>query len=490
MFVMIVSLYTSRVNLGILGIDGNGIYQVVGGLVTMFSFLNGSLAGATSRFLTFELGRNDIIRLRKTFSAALEIHIILAIIVLILAESIGLWFFNNKLVIPENRFHAAQVVYQFSVISCMISIIQIPYNAIIISYEKMNIFAYLGILDVTLKLLICYLLYIIPFDKLSSYGILMCIVTFINIIIYYLYCHKSFTVTRFKLVNDTSIIKPILSFSSWDLIGNFGVMARSQGINIVLNLFFGPAINSAAGFASSIGNAVYSFANNFMAAIRPPIVKAYSQNEYKKMQQLMTNASKYSFALMLILSIPFIFESQYIVKLWLKTPPEYTGIFAVLDLTLSLLSTLFLPLVFVIHATGNIKFMSIVNGTIWFLSMPISYMFLYLGFLPTYPFIIKIALLIFVVGLNIYNVKKLIPQFKVAEYFNRAVKPCVIISAISLIITYCIHNMFVDDILRFIVTCISSVITVAISIFYILLSRSQRNKVFVKIRTIKNRICL
>lgn len=288
MFVMIVSLYTSRVNLGILGIDGNGIYQVVGGLVTMFSFLNGSLAGATSRFLTFELGRNDIIRLRKTFSAALEIHIILAIIVLILAESIGLWFFNNKLVIPENRFHAAQVVYQFSVISCMISIIQIPYNAIIISYEKMNIFAYLGILDVTLKLLICYLLYIIPFDKLSSYGILMCIVTFINIIIYYLYCHKSFTVTRFKLVNDISIIKPILSFSSWDLIGNFGVIARGQGINIVLNLFFGPAINSAAGFASSIGNAVYSFANNFMAAIRPPIVKAYSQNEYKKMQQLMT----------------------------------------------------------------------------------------------------------------------------------------------------------------------------------------------------------
>lgn len=481
MFVMAVSLYTSRVNLSVLGIEDNGIYQVVGGLVAMFSFLNGSLAGATSRFLTYEIGRGDKIKTKKNFSASLEIHFFLCIIVLILGESIGLWFLNNKLVIPTYRLHSAQIVYQFSIVACLISIIQIPYNALIIAYEKMNIFAYLGILDVVLKLLICYLLYIIPFDKLGTYGILITFVSIINITIYYSYCHKKFETARFELERNWNILKPILSFSGWDLLGNFSVMARSQGVNIVLNLFFGPVINSAAGFASSVGNAVYSFANNFMTAIRPPIVKAFSVNDFEKMQQLMVSASKISFSLMLLLSVPFIFESNYIVKLWLKTPPDYTAMFAVWDLILSLVSVLFLPLVFVIHATGKIKFMSIVNGSIWFLSVPISYILLKIGLGPTIPFILKIGLLILVVISNLYNVKRLIPNFRIYRYLKSSVFPSVITVIICIPITFWAHRITDSEIAQFFVTCSFSSISICICIGIFMLSANQRKIIISKI---------
>lgn len=481
MFVMGVSLYTSRVNLQVLGIEDNGIYQVVGGFVTMLAFLKGSLAGATSRFITVDIGTNNLKGLEKTFSAAFEIHLFLSIIILILAETIGLWFFYNKLVIPINRVFAAQLVYQCSIFSCMLSIIQIPYTSLIIAYERMSLFAYLGILDVILKLGICYSLYVSPFDKLSTLGALMLGVSILNTFLYYYYCRKKFDIP-FIPTADRSTIKPILSFSSWDLLGNFSVVARNQGVNIVLNIFFGPVINSAAGFANSIGTAVYSFSNNFMTAIRPPIVKAYSQADFASMQRLMINASKYSFSLMLILSLPFIFESDYIVKIWLKTPPPYTSIFAVLDLILNLSSTLFIPLVFVIHATGRIKFMSLVNGSIWFLSLPLTYILLCFGFSPTTPYIIKLVLLIFVIISNLYNVKKLIPTFEILVFIKQAVLPCALISLIAIPLTYIAHHAFTNEIIQFFSTCIISTCTILLGVFVLVLNSAQRNKILFRLK--------
>lgn len=490
MFTMLVSLYTSRVNLSVLGIEDNGIYQIVGGVVALFSFLNSSLAGATSRFLTYELGKGDIKKLKDTFVTALNIHILVAIGVFILAETIGLWFLEYKLVIPASRMDAARVVYQLSILATMLSIVQVPYTASIISHERMGIFAYMSILDVILKLLICYLLYIIPFDKLVTFALLtLCVVGIVQFV-YAFYCHKHFSECSIGLAKNTNIIKSMMSFSGWDLFGNFGVMARGQGVNMVLNMFFGPAINAACGFANTIGNAIYSFANNFMTAIRPPIVKAYSIGDYAKMESLMINASKYSFSLLLLLSTPFIFESGFILKVWLKTPPAFTEIFSVLELILSLCSSLFLPLIFAIHASGRIKFMSIVNGCIWIMSVPITYLMLSCGFRPVAPYIVKIGLLLLVVLSNLYSVKRLIPSFDIPLYLRKAVVPSAIMAVVTISITWCVNEMLhVHDFLRFFVTCVVSTLVTLICMYLFILSEENRNRTRLKIKTFLSKCC-
>lgn len=477
MFTMIVSLYTSRVNLSVLGIEDNGIYQVVGGVVTMFVFLNGSLSGATSRFLTYELGIGDRQKLNKTFSAALNIHIFVAFIILLLAETVGLWFLETKLVIPAARMNAALVVYQLSILASMISVIQVPYNASLISHECMGVFAYMSILDVTLKLIICYLLYITPFDRLITFAILVLVVIITTQWIYMYYCQKHFEECKFRWVSDLGIIKPILAFSGWDLFGNFSIMARGQGVNMILNMFFGPAINAACGFATTVGNAVYGFSNNFMTAIRPPVVKAYSAGEIERMEHLMINASKYSFSLLLLLSTPFIFESTLILNIWLKTPPKYTDIFCVLELILSLLVSLFLPLVFAIHATGRIKFMSIVNGTIWFMVVPITYIMLKMGYSPIVPYVTKVCLLSLVVVFNLYSVKKLVPQFNIFLYLHKATLPSLSMAFIVLTLSLMAHRVSnYNDLIRFLVTCSVSTLAVIVCTYSIMLNQTQREK--------------
>lgn len=482
MFTMVVSLYTSRVNLSVLGIEDNGIYQVVGGLVAVFTFMNGSLSGATSRFLTFELGRKDFEKLKKTFATALNIHILVALILFILAETVGLWFMEYKLVIPEERMHVARIVYQLSILSCMFSITQVPYNASIISHERMNVFAYISILDVVLKLMVCYALYISPFDRLLSYGLLMLCATIAIQMVYRMYCYKNFEECRFKLIKDYSIIKPMLAFSGWDLFGNFSVMARAQGVNMILNMFFGPAINAASGFSSSVGHAILGFSNNFMTAIRPPIVKSYSIKDYSMMESLMINASKYSFCLLLLLSTPFIFESHLILTLWLKTPPEYTDIFCVLELILSLCSSLFLPLVFAIHASGKIRFMSVVNGTIWFMVVPITYVLLYFGFSPVVPYVTKVCLLLFVVISNMYSTKKNIPAFDVPLYLKKAIVPAGLMAFIVLALTCMVHGLsYSNDLVRFLLTCMTSTISVILCTYFLMLKEEHKTKIKNKI---------
>jgi len=478
LFTMLVSLYTSRVNLAVLGIVDHGIYQIVGGVVAMFAFINSSLSGATSRFLTYELGRGDKERLKKTFASVLNIHILVAILIFVLAETIGLYFLGKKIVIPDNRYNAALIVYQISILTSMLAVVQVPYNACIISHEKMSIFAYMTILEVSLKLIICYLLYIIPYDKLVFYGIMVFCVTVIIQYIYRFYCIKHFEECHFKYVNDKKILKPIFLFAGWDLFGNFSVMARSHGVNVIMNMFFGPVINSAVGFSTTIGTQVLAFSNNFLTAIRPPIVKAYSQNQIEKMENLMINASKYSFSLLLLLSTPFIFESQFILNLWLKTPPPYTQIFCVYELILSVLSSIFLPLVFAIHATGKIKVMSIVNGMIWLLVIPITYYLLRIGYSPIVPYGVKIFLLCFVVVSNLYSTKRNIPQFNIKIYLTRAFLPSLVSACIVLLLTSFVYSLFeYSTPFRFLTVCTVSTISVCMTTYFIIFEKSTRSNV-------------
>ena len=480
---MIVSLYTSRVILSVLGIVDDGIYNIVGGAVGMFMFLNGALSGATSRFLTFELGRDDKERLKKTFSAALMVHILLAIFIFILLETVGLWLLNNKLVIPEERMHAARVVYQLSAFATLLSITQVPYSAAIIAHEKMGTFAYMSILEVVLKLLICYLIIISPIDKLISYGILVLCVKTLIVMIYRVYCIRKFEECHFSIVKDWGLIKPILTFSGWDLMGSFSSMARDQGVDVVLNMFFGPAINSAAGKAGIICNAVNGFSSNFLTAIKPPIVKAYAIGDIGKMESLMIDASKYAYSLLMLLSLPFFFESQFVIDLWLKNPPEYSALFCAVDLGLGLLIAIFLPLVYAIHASGNIRFMSLVNGSIWITVVPITYILLLAGKSPIVPYVVKYFLLFFVVISNLYSVKKNIPEFDRPLYLKKTILPAIISASISMAVTALVFFRFDGPSWwRFLAVCATSTLSICITVFFIVFDRHMRETLISKVK--------
>ena len=310
LFGMLVSLYTSRVILNTLGVEDFGINNVVGGVVGMLGFLTASMSGATSRFLTYELGRGDLVRLKETFSSALIIHIGIALVVFVIAETAGLWFFENKLVIPESRMTAAHVVYQLSILSTMLGITQVPYNATIIAHEKMNVYAYVEILNVCLRLLIVYLLVIGDFDKLILYSILTFSVSVLIMSIYWVYCIRHYEETKFHFIWKKDILKPMLSFSGWDLYGNASVTARTQGVSMLLNMFFGPLMNAAAGIATQVQNAVMAFAGNFIVAVRPQIVKQYAAGEYESMFKLLKEAIVLCFTLLSLLSVPLMCEAH------------------------------------------------------------------------------------------------------------------------------------------------------------------------------------
>ncbi len=480
---MLVSLYTSRVILSVLGVVDDGIYNIVGGAVGMFMFLNGALSGATSRFLTYEIGRDDKERLKKTFSAALIVHILLAIIIFVLLETVGLWLLNNKLVIPVDRMHAARVVYQLSAFATILSITQVPYTASLIAHERMGAFAYMSILEVTLKLLICYLVVVSPIDKLISYGFLVLCVKALIIAIYRVYCIRHFEECHFRIVKDWGLIKPILTFSGWDLLGHFSSMARDQGVDVVLNMFFGPAINSAAGKAGIICNAVNGFSSNFLTAIKPPIVKAYAIGDIPRMESLMIDASKYAYSLLMMLSLPFFFESQFVIDLWLKNPPEYSAIFCSVDLGLGLLMALFLPLVYAIHASGKIRFMSLTNGLIWILVVPITYVLLLAGWSPVVPYVVKYFLLAFVVISNLYSIKKNIPEFDRSSYLKNTFVPALLSATISMAITALVFFQFDGPSWwRFLAVCAASTISVGATVFFIVFDKSMRAAVLGRIR--------
>ena len=484
-FSMLVSLYTTRVILSTLGVIDDGIYNVVGGVVGMFTFMSGTLSGATSRFITFELGRGDKERLHQTFSAALLAHIILAVALIVVLETAGLWYVNNKLNVPFERLHAAKVVFHLSVISILFGVTQVPYNACIIAHEKMGVFAYISILEVVLKLAICYAVVISPFDKLISYAALGLAVSIGIRMIYRVYCLRHFEECHMVKVTQEGIIKPILSFSAWDMFGNFSVMARDQGVDVILNYFFGPAINSAAGKAGTICNAVNGLANNFLTAIKPPIVKAYSMGNIKKMEELMIDASKYSYVCLMLFAAPFFFESKFVIDLWLKNPPDYAEVFCSVDLGLAVLVSMFLPLIYAIHASGNIRFMSIVNGAIWLTVVPITFFMLKAGGPPIVPYVVKYGLLVFVVISNFYSVKKNIPEFDRGLYLKRAFFPSIISAAIVMISGFLVYSAFDGPSWwRILCVCAATTVSLGLSAFFIVFDKHIRELAIDKVKSV------
>lgn len=471
---MLVSLYTSRVVLNTLGVEDYGIYAIVGGVVGMFGVFNGAMAGATQRFLSFELGRKDYVQLRKTFNAAQIIHIAIALLVLVLAETVGVWFVINYLKIPNGRMEAALWVYHFSILSFMVSIVQAPYNAVIIARERMNIYAYVSILEVMLKLLIVSMLTWIAFDKLKLYGALVLVVTIIIAVIYRIYTRKNFEETKFEIVKDKTLYKILVNYSGWNLWGNLASVAKAQGVSIILNIFFGTVVNAAQGIANQIYTAINSFVMNFQMASNPQIVKSYASDDKKYMNSLVIRTSKFSFYLLFVLSLPVVLEIDYILKLWLKIVPEYTAVFVILVLINALIDTVSGPLIISLQATGKIKVYQSVVGIMLILILPISYLLFKLGFSPQSTFVVSICIAILAFLVRLYLTKKEIPEFSVGMFVQDVLIRSLPVVMLAICIPYVVKLTMNVGFVRFTVVSLVSVLSSLTLIYFLGLKNNEK----------------
>ncbi len=477
LFSMLVSLYTSRVVLNTLGVEDYGIYGVVGGVVGMFSFLNASMSGATSRFLTYEMGRGYSLKLRETFSSALLIHIGIALIIFILSETIGLWFLEYKLVIPAERMFAARWVYQLSILSTVVGITQIPYNATIIAHEKMGVYAYVEILNVVLKLLIVYLLVVGHMDKLILYSSLVLLVTTSIAFIYRIYCVKNFEETHFKCVWKPELLRPMLSYSGLDLYGNMSVMARQQGVNMLLNIFFGPILNAASSIATQVQGAVGAFTSNVLVASKPQIIKLYASQNFKEMITLMRNTIRINMLLFSLLTIPLICEIDFVLGIWLKNVPPYAAVFCVYTLLFNLFANMSNVLVTGVHATGKIWRPSLINGTLYLLVVPVSYFAFANDAAPWVSYLFNVLAVFCGMLSNGYTIRLYIKEFSLSTFVVKDLFPCILFFLLVYCGVYSIHYVMEAGWVRLIViTLCSTFMSVAFG-YQFMLSPSMKFKI-------------
>lgn len=480
--VMLVNLYTSRVIINVLGLEDYGIYNVVGGVVAMFGFLKTTLASGAQRFLTFELGKNDFIKLKKTFSAALNIHIILAVIILILAETAGLWFLKYKMNIPADREYAALWTYQFSILASMLSILQVPYNASIIAHERMNVYAYVSIIEVILKLGIVYLLLVSDHDKLITYAVLIFAVNLIIMIVYRQYCRKQYNECRFGLVSDKNLYKSMLVFSGWNSFGCGALAGATQGVNILLNMFFGPVVNAARGISVQVSNAVNTFVSNFQTAVNPQIVKYYAAGKIDELHNLLFQNAKFSFCLMWLMVLPILLKTETILGIWLGTVPDHTALFCRLMLLQSLISCTQRPFVMAIHATGKMKLINLTGGIGLLSVLPISYFLLRMGAPAYVPFIVYVGCSLIEFFWDLFFLRKWI-ALPMIQLFKKVFVPLLFIIVCSLPIPVFSAFFLQDNLISLLLLFIISILSVSILIYYIALNKETRAEIKTKIKT-------
>ncbi len=488
---MLVSLYTARIVLGTLGEVDYGILNVVTGCVAIFTFLNGALSGSTSRFLTFELGRDNQEQLKKTFSATVFIHIALAIAIVVLSETIGLWLLMNKLVIPAERMVAAHWAYQIGILSMVISIIQVPYGAAIIAHEKMDIYAYMSIFDVGAKLALAFLIQVLGGDKMIIWATMTMIVGALYTIFYICYCRRQFCETRnIKFIKDKPLYKQLFSYSWWDLLGQISGMLQGQGINILLNMFFGPIMNTARAISYQVQGALTQFANNFMLASRPQIIKLYAANKTDEMMRLVYLSSCMAFYLSFVLTLPLCLELKYVLNLWLGEYPAETIPFTMLILVNSLIVNIKSSRVAAIHATGHIKLTNILVGIILCSIFPVAYVLLRMGFDATSVFVAMIAVTFIAEVVAVFVLRRYV-KFSVTQYWIQVYGRCALVAALSYLPVYAVHAAMDEGFVRLIAVCAASVIVVGTIIYTVGINKATRVSLnnFVKQFFIKLGLC-
>ena len=479
---MAVSLYTSRVVLEILGETNFGIYNVVGGFVSMFAMISGAMTTATQRFLSFEIGKQggDV---KSMFSTAVMIHLLLAAIILLLGETIGVWFLNTYMNFPPDRYVAANWVFQFSLVTFIVNIISVPYNAAIVAYEHMKAFAYVSIIEVVLRLIIVYLSLVSPIDQLIFYAALLAAMAILIRIIYGFYCNRHFTECRSNWGWNRKHGKNMMSFVSWNLIGSVAGVAKEQGINVLLNVFFGATINAARAVAYQVLHAMSGFVNNFQLAMNPQIVKSFAANEREEMFKLVFRGSRLSFLMIMTMAIPVIIEAPFVLDVWLKEVPAYTVIFLRLVLLTSMVDSLSGTLIASMHASGKVRDYQIVVGGISLLTLPISYLILKMGYPPYSAMYVGLLMAIACHFARLLLLKKSI-GLPVASFVRQVTLRVFTISILAFVPPFILYHYMAANWLSFILTVLISFLSSALFAYSLGLNREEKKFITDKIRKI------
>lgn len=487
---LLVGLYTSRVLLEILGVIDFGVYNVVCGLVMMFSFVNATLSTGTQRFLNIAMGYGDEEKVKNVFNTAFYLHLILAFIIILLLETLGLWFLYHKLVIPVEKIYDAFWIFQFSVIVCALQITQVPYTACLVAHEEMRIYAYIGVWDAFSKLLIAFLLYILNRNHLIFYGLFLMIQQIFTILIYRVYCIQNFKESHICRNFDRKEAKQMITFSGWNIIGCMAVTLNGQGVNILLNMFFGPVINAARAISMQIYNAATQFAGNFQTAVNPQIIKLYAQKEYNEMHSLICNNVKYATFLILILIIPIIVEIDFILYIWLgDNIPHYTAVFSQIILLQCLITTLSRPLIIAIHAIGKLQTYSLVSGSVLLLILPLAYFLLKMDISVILVCVVCIFPWLFELIFCVYYVNNHIGQSAI-YFFKYVILKTLAICLIASLGFIIIHILMDFGWVRFISVFVIGELWMFLIIYKLGINNDMRRVINLKLRTVVRRFVI
>lgn len=466
LFLMLISLYTSRVILNALGIEDYGIYNVVGGVVTMFSVLSASLNAAISRFITFELGTGNVERLKKVFSSSVTIQAIIAVIIVVLAETVGLWFLNEKMVIPDNRITAANWCYQFSIFTFAINLIAVPFTASIIAHEKMSAFAYISILEAIGKLVIAWCIVVNPLDRLVFFALMVAIVTCSISLLYAWYCIRHFKECIYHFYYDHNLLEQMFGFAGWNFIGASSAILRDQGGNIILNLFFGPTVNAARAIAVKVSTVLTSFVQNFMVALNPQITKSYANGDYDYMFKLIFQGARLSYYILLLLCIPILLNTNYILILWLKLVPEHTVLFVRLIIVLIMSESISGPLITAMLATGKIKNYQIVVGGLQMMNLPIAYLCLYFGAIPESIVLVAIIISQCCLAARLFMLRRMI-GLQIGVYLRKVYFNVLSVTLMALIIPAVLYQYLSESFITFLILAVLSIPCTFMSCLYV-----------------------
>lgn len=480
LFVLVISLYTSRVVLDVLGVENYGIYQVVGGLVAMFAVISSALSSAISRFITFEIGSGNQEKLKRIFSTSIIIQLGIALLVFIVAEIIAIWFMRTQMQIPDGRMYAAEWVLHCSLVTFCINLISIPYNACIIAHEHMKAFAYISIIDVLLKLGVCLCIYISPIDNLIFYAVLLMFAALIVRFAYTYYCHKHFEESKSKLVFDKEIFKEMLGFSGWSFFTNTSFILNSQGVNMLINVFFGVTVNAARGIATQVENAVLSFVNNFTTAINPQITKSYAAGDKERMYSLVCRGAKFSYFAMLLMALPIICETESILNIWLTVIPEHTVIFVQLSLIMGVCDSLGASGYTACTSTGRMKRYALIITPVGMLEFPLAWLFFYWGAPVVSAYYLYILVKVSVIIVRLFLLRDLVGlQPKV--FVQRVFYPIIQTTLVAIIPSLLIVSFMPSTIIRLFISIIVGGLSVSLASLFVGMTSNERRVILNKV---------
>lgn len=470
---MLVGLYTSRVVLQVLGVEDYGLYNVIGGIIALFAVLNSALINTTSRFITVSLAKGNTQDTRQIFNMAFLMHFIVGIFLVVVGETIGLWYLQTKLVIPEGREFASEWLYQFTIVAAFVNTLIVPYNATVIAHEKINVYAIIQIIDVFLKLGIVFLIQVTPYDKLIFYAALMLLISVFNFVVNFAYCRRKFVETKFMFYWSKKTFNEILKFIGWALFGNFSNMFYTQGINLMLNAFCGPAVNAARGIAVQVQGIVAQLANNVQTAINPQIIKSYSTNDLDRMHSLICASSRFCYYLLLLFSLPIMLEADFILHLWLGIVPEHTVNFIRLTLMTVLLDAFINPMFTANLASGKLNLYYIPVSAVSVSFMFITYFAIKYTLIPESTFLCYLAMVALGLIVRVFVMKKQV-QIKPTIYVKTAILPAIIVTALASILPIVSHIFVQGNVPRLFVTLFTSVISTLIVVFSVGITKQER----------------